>query len=112
MEYYPECDAPILSVEFPEELEMLSDGFEITGSPDKHKVVHQRGKKTISFGSDHPYTSILTMVVNEPAFHLVNLLRIGVAGHGGFFAFSVTNDTATFNHGYPDSGDIVLPASS
>lgn len=81
---------------------MLSDGFEITGSPDKHKVAHQRGKKTISFGNDHPYTSILTMVVNEPAFHLVNLLRIGVAGHGGFFAFSVTNDTATFNHGYPD----------
>ena len=103
VEYYPECDAPILSVEFPEELKMLSDGFEITGSPDKHKVAHQHGKQTISFGNDHPHTSIITMSVNEPTFHLVNLLRIGIAGHGGFFAFSVTNDTATFNHNYPDS---------
>ena len=113
VEYYPECDAPILSVEFPEELEMLSDGFEITGSPDKHKAAYQRGKKkTITFGNYHTHTSILTMVVNEPAFHMANLLRIGVAGHGGFFAFSVTTYTATLNHGYPDSGDIVLPASS
>ncbi len=102
-EYYPECDAPIMSVEFPEELEILSDGFEITGSPDKHKVVHYRGEKTISFGNDQPHTSILTAVVNEPTFHLVNPVRIWVAGYGGFFAFSVTNDTATFDHYRPDS---------
>ena len=102
-EYYPECDAPVLSVEFLEELEILSDGFEITGSPDKHKVVHYHGKKAISFGNDQPHTSILTAVIREPTFHLVNLLRIWVAGHGGFFAFSVTNDTATFNHYSPDS---------
>ena len=69
-------------------------------------------KKTITFGNHHTHTSIFTMVVNEHTFHMANLLRIGVAGHGGFFAFSVTTDTATINHGYPDSGDIVLPASS
>ena len=102
-EYYPECDAPVLSAEFPEELEMLSEGFEITGSPDKYKVVHHHGKKAISFGNDHPHTLVLTMVVNEPTFHPVNSLRIWVAGYGGFFTFSVTDDTATFNHGYPDS---------
>ncbi len=102
-EYYPECDAPMMSIEFPEELEILSDGFEITGSPDKHKVVHYQGEKAIFFGNDQPHTSILTAVVSEPTFHLVNPVFIWVAGYGGFFAFSVTNDTATFDYYRPDS---------
>ncbi len=101
-EYYPECKEPILNIAFPEELEILSDGFEISGSPDQHKIVNYRGEKTLSFSNDQPQTYILTMIANEPTFHLVNSLRINAAGYGANFVFSVNNGTVTFTHNYPD----------
>ena len=97
-EYYPECDDPLLSFTFPEEMEILSDEFEITSSQGKHKLVEYLGQKILSFSNDHPRTSIVTMIVNEPTFNLVNYLNIDTAGHRKNFVFSVDNDTVTFAH--------------
>ncbi len=101
-EYYPECKEPTLSIAFSEELEILSAGFEISGSQDVRKIVKYRGEKTLSFSNDQPQTSIVTLIANEPTFHLVSSLNINTAGHEENFIFSVNDDTVTFARGYPD----------
>ena len=97
-EYYPECGEPILSITFPEEIEILSDGFEITGSQGKHKLVEYLGEKILSFSNEQPQTSTVTLIVNEHTFNLVNSLNIDVAGHRENFVFSVDDDIVTFAH--------------
>ena len=101
--YYPECSDPVLDIAFPEEVGMLSEGFEITGKESGRKIVTYSGEKILPFSNDGPQTLAVRMVVNEPAFDLVSLLKIDVAGHKKIFAFSTDGTGAvTFANAYPD----------
>jgi len=108
-EYYiknhdPECEEPAISITFPEEVEILSDGFSVDSRSDKHKVVWHSGEKTTSFSNDdYPQTSVIKLIVNEPAFHLVNSLNIDVVGKTAEFFFVTTDDVAAFSKNYPES---------